>query len=139
MYHEDGNITGNINYPSVIDGTNLNNTSGITTLSQLKVSNSVDFDGTTFVGLGTVVGIGTTISEINYGLTVKNNLSANFINVTEGIDTNTGFVTSTTVTATAGFKSNVLSPNSVQIDVYSSPDRIVFTVLGFGSTTLNLF
>ena len=135
----DGNITGNINYPSVIDGTNLNNTSGITTLSQLKVSNSVDFDGTTFVGLGTVVGIGTTISEINYGLTVKNNLSANFINVTEGIDTNTGFVTSTTVTATAGFKSNVLSPNSVQIDVYSSPDRIVFTVLGFGSTTLNLF
>ena len=135
----DGNITGNINYPSVIDGTNLNNTSGITTLSQLKVSNSVDFDGTTFVGLGTVVGIGTTISEINYGLTVKNNLSANFINVTEGIDTNTGFVTSTTVTATAGFKSNVLSPNSVQIDVYSSPDRIVFTVLGVGSTTLNLF
>jgi hypothetical protein len=134
-----GNITGNINYPSIIDGTNLNNTSGITTLSQLKVSNNVNFDGTTFVGLGTAVGIGTTISETNYGLTVKNNLSANFINVIEGIDTNTGFVTSTTVTATAGFKSNVLSSNSVQIDVYSSPNRIVFTVLGIGSTTLNLF
>ena len=56
----DGNITGTISYPSVITGTNLNNTGGITTLAQLKVTESIDFDSIPLVGIQTYVGIGTT-------------------------------------------------------------------------------
>ena len=58
----DGTITGTISYPSVISGTNLNNTTGITTLNNLDVNNEVDFQSASFVGMSTV-GIGTTISE----------------------------------------------------------------------------
>ena len=139
-----GNITGTISYPSLISGTNLYNTSGITTLSQLKVTNSVDFDGTSFVGLGTRIGIGTNVSQVDpsnsvdYGLTVENGLYVNKLVTQDSINVGSGIVTAANVRATLGFRSGV-GTEFIKIDFASSPNRIIFTVAGIGSTSLQLF
>ena len=136
----DGTITGTINYPSVLSGTNLNNTSGITTLNNLDVNNEVDFQSAGFVGMSTV-GIGTTISESDggtpVGLTVKNTISANKIVVNDAIDISSGIISATTVTA--NFNSASSTDSSISIEILTSPDRIVFTKVGTSLTaTINL-
>lgn len=136
----DGTITGTINYPSVLSGTNLNNTSGITTLNNLDVNNEVDFQSAGFVGMSTV-GIGTTISDSDgdtpVGLTVKNTISANKIIVSDAIDISSGIISATTVTANFNSASN--TDSSISIEILTSPDRIVFTKVGTALTaTINL-
>lgn len=137
----DGNITGTISYPSVITGTNLNNTGGITTLSQLKVTESIDFDSIPTIGIQTYVGIGTTI-PFSYGaspvgLTVKNTLNANTVVVDDLLTMPSGIVTAATVSA--NFNSSDSTDSAVSITVLTSPDRIVFQVVGTALTaTLNL-
>ena len=137
----DGNITGTISYPSVITGTNLNNTGGITTLSQLKVTESIDFDNIPTIGIQTYVGIGTTI-PFSYGaspvgLTVKNTLNANTVVVDDLLTMPSGIVTAATVSA--NFNSSDSTDSAVSITVLTSPDRIVFQVVGTALTaTLNL-
>ena len=133
-----GNITGTINYPSLISGTNLNNTSGITTLSQLKVTNNVDFTSSTFVGLGSFVGVSTTLPYLSYGFTVKNGIYANQITVQDGLNVSSGYVTSFSCRSTNGFSSGV-GTEFVLIEYASSPNRIVFTIPGIGSTSLRLY
>jgi hypothetical protein len=133
-----GNITGTINYPSIISGTNLNNTSGITTLSQLKVTNNVDFTSSTFVGLGSFVGVSTTLPYLSYGFTVKNGIYANQITVQDGLNVSSGYVTSFSCRSTNGFSSGV-GTEFVLIEYASSPNRIVFTIPGIGSTSLRLY
>ena len=136
----DGTITGTINYPSVISGTNLNNTSAITTLNNLDVNNEVDFQSANFVGMSTV-GIGTTMPD-SYetspvGLTVKNTVSANKIVVDDAIDISSGIISATTVTA--NFNSGSSTDSAISIQVLTSPDRIVFTKVGTALTaTINL-
>ena len=137
----DGNITGTISYPSVITGTNLNNTGGITTLSQLKVTESIDFDSIPLVGIQTYVGIGATV-PFSYdgspvGLTVKNTLNANRVVVDDLLTMPSGIVTAATVSA--NFNSSDSTDSAVSITVLTSPDRIVFQVVGTALTaTLNL-
>jgi len=137
----DGNITGTINYPSVITGTNLNNTGGITTLAQLKVTESIDFDSIPLVGIQTYVGIGTNL-PFSYGtspvgLTVKNTLNANTVVVDDLLSMPSGIVTASTVSA--NFNSSDSADSAVSITVLTSPDRIVFQVVGTTLTaTLNL-
>jgi hypothetical protein len=137
----DGNITGTISYPSVITGTNLNNTGGITTLSQLKVTESIDFDSIPTIGIQTYVGIGTTL-PFSYdgspvGLTVKNTLNANKVVVDDLLSMPSGIVTAATVSA--NFNSSDSADSAVSITVLTSPDRIVFQVVGTALTaTLNL-
>ena len=114
---------------------NLNNTTGITTLNQLEVTTEVDFSAANEVGLGNTVVIGSSTPSANYGLKVDNGITVNDINVTNGIVASSGFVTATSVCATGGFTS---TNNYVQIDYASSPDRIVFNVVGIGSTSLLL-
>jgi len=136
-----GNITGTISYPLVINNSNLNNTSGITTLSQLRVIDDVNFNTATFVGLGTVVGINTTNGAPGFGLDVQNGIQADRLDVTGsgGINANTGIVTAQTFVASAGFRVSTGSTQPVQIEYASSPDRVIFTVVGIGSTSLQLF
>ena len=137
----DGNITGTISYPSVITGTNLNNTGGITTLAQLKVTESIDFDSIPLVGIQTYVGIGTTV-PFSYdgspvGLTVKNTLNANRVVVDDLLAMPSGIVTAATVSA--NFNSSDSTDSAVSITVLTSPNRIVFQVVGTALTaTLNL-
>ena len=137
----DGNITGTISYPSVITGTNLNNTGGITTLAQLKVTESIDFDSIPLVGIQTYVGIGATV-PFSYdgspvGLTVKNTLNANRVVVDDLLAMPSGIVTAATVSA--NFNSSDSTDSAVSITVLTSPDRIVFQVVGTALTaTLNL-
>jgi hypothetical protein len=132
----DGTITGTISYPSVISGSNLNNTSGITTLYDLKVTQSVNFDTASTVSLGNTVAIGTTTTSESYALIVDNGFSADTIN-SDGTINATGTITGNVVRAAAGFLSDI-SGSPIQIDYQSSPDRIVFTVTGIGSTSLLL-
>ena len=137
----DGNITGTISYPSVITGTNLNNTGGITTLAQLKVTESIDFDSIPFIGIQTYVGIGTTLpssyDSSPVGLTVKNTLNANTVVVDDLLTMPSGIVTAATVSA--NFNSSDSTDSAVSITVLTSPDRIVFQVVGTALTaTLNL-
>jgi hypothetical protein len=137
----DGTITGTINYPSVITETNLNNTGGITTLAQLKVTESIDFDSIPFIGIQTYVGIGTTLpssyDSSPVGLTVKNTLNANQIVVDDLISMPTGIVTAATVSA--NFNSSNNNDPAISITVLTSPDRLVFQVVGTSLTaTLNL-
>ena len=136
-----GNITGTISYPLVINNSNLNNTSGVTTLSQLVVSDDVNYNTATFVGLGTVVGINTTNGAPGFGLDVQNGIQADRLDVTGsgGINANTGIVTAQTFVASAGFRVSTGSTQPVQIEYASSPDRVIFTVVGIGSTSLQLF
>ena len=136
----DGTITGTINYPSVISGTNLNNTSGITTLNNLDVNNEVDFQSANFVGMSTV-GIGTTLPDSDgstpVGLTVKNTISANKIVVDDAIDISSGIITASTISA--NFNSGSSTDSAISIQVLTSPDRIVFTKVGTALTaTINL-
>ena len=133
----DGNITGTITYPSVISGTNLNNTSGITTLDQLTVTTNVDFGDTTLVALGNTVAIGTDSGFADHGLTVQNGLRANSITVVDGIDVNAGYVTSFSTRSNGGFSSGV-GTEFVRITYASSPHRVIFDVVGIGSTSLLL-
>ena len=135
----DGTLSANINYPSVISGTNLNTSSGITTLSNIKVNGEVDFYDSTIVGM-TTVGIGTTI-PFSYdgspvGLSVNNTLQADRIVVSDLLTIPAGIVTAATVSAR--FNSSDSSDTAVSIDVLTSPDRIVFTVAGVGTATLTL-
>jgi len=137
----DGTLNANISYPSLISGTNLNNTAGVTTLAQLVVTDSVNFDSIPFIGIQTSVGIGTTVVDtfdsIPVGLTVNNTISANQIVVDDLISMPTGFVTATTVSA--NFNSTNSNNASVSINVLTSPNRIVFTLVGTALTaTLNL-
>ena len=137
----DGTLNANISYPSLISGTNLNNTAGVTTLAQLVVTDSINFDSIPFIGIQTSVGIGTTVVDtfdsIPVGLTVNNTISANQIVVDDLISMPTGFVTATTVSA--NFNSTNSNNASVSINVLTSPDRIVFTLVGTALTaTLNL-
>jgi len=132
-------VGGNINFPAVIDGANLNVTSGVTTVSELKVTNTVDFtaEGVT-VGLGTAVGVGTFNPTSGFGLDVKSGATISYLDVTSGINANSGIVTALDFVASGGFRS-ATSSNAVEIEVLSSPNRIFFNVVGIGSTTLQLF
>jgi hypothetical protein len=138
-----GNIVGNITLDSILTNTNLNNTSGITTLSQLNVTNDVDFGSASLVGLGNTVAIGTDSGSTDYGLVVNNGIRASEIEVNVGgINANSGVVTAFNFVASGGFRSSgglSTSTQNIQIEHYSSPDRIVFTVVGIGSTSLQLF
>ena len=137
----DGTLNANISYPSLISGTNLNNNAGVTTLAQLVVTDSINFDSIPFIGIQTSVGIGTTVVDtfdsIPVGLTVNNTISTNQIVVDDLISMPTGFVTATTVSA--NFNSTNSNNASVSINVLTSPNRIVFTLVGTALTaTLNL-
>ena len=140
----DGTITGDINYPDVIENSNIYATSGVTTVASLIVSGSADFSDATFVE-ATTVGIGTTIpgshtgplGPYNVGLTVDNTLKTNIMVVDDLIHMPTGVVTAATVSAR--FNSSNSSDTAVSIEVLTSPNRIVFSVAGIGSTALNLY
>ena len=140
-------VSGNLNpasvtLPDVIQNTNLNNTIGITTLHQLEVSGEVDFQSSNFVGLGTQVGINTNVQNPSFPLDVNGSARVNGnLNVQTGLNISdaTGFVTAFNVTAGGGFRSTSGAANGVKIDYASSPDRIIFTVTGIGSTSLLLF
>jgi len=138
-----GSIVGNITLDPILNNTNLNNTSGITTLSELDVTNTVDFGSSPLVGLGNTVAIGTGVGATNYGLVVDNGIRASEIEVNVGgINVNSGVVTAFNFVASGGFRSSgglSTSTQNIQIEHYSSPDRIVFTVVGIGSTSLQLF
>ena len=136
-----GNITGSISFPLIINNSNLSSTSGITTVSQLRVIDDVNFNTATFVGLGTVVGINTTNGATGFGLDVQNGIQADKIEVTDsgGINANSGIITAQTFVASGGFRVSTGSTNPVQIEYASSPNRVIFTVVGIGSTSLQLF
>jgi len=131
-----GIIYGDIDYPPVINSVNLNTISGVTTLSSLEVTQTVNFDTASTVSLGNTVAIGTDITSASYALRVDNGLTADAINSDDTIDA-TGTITGNIVRASAGFLSNI-SGSPIQIDYQSGPDRIVFTVNGIGSTSLLL-
>ena len=139
-----GNITGSFTFPSIISGSNLNNTSGITTLSTIRVTDTVDFEDVNFVGLGTQVGVGTDTAApdpsdgVAFGLTVNNKLNANSITVQNGIDMSAGIMTASNVRSTFGFRSGI-GTEFIKIDYASSTDRIIFSIVGIGSTSLQLF
>jgi hypothetical protein len=135
----DGSIEGNITLDPVITS-NINTTSGISTISTLNVTNSADFSNGIFVGLGNTVAIGTGVGSTEYGLRVTNGIRANDILIDGGggINVSTGVVTSFNVRSTGGFTSGI-GTEFVRITYESSPNRIVFTVVGIGSTTLQLF
>ena len=143
---------GSFNLPNVITS-NLN-TTGVSTIAQLKVTTSADFtDVDTNIGFNTISTGGAAGSE--YGLTVNNRARVNFIAVTEGIAANSGFVTAFNVNATRVDSSNIRTSgvgtfvggitsddgvsDFVKISYQTGPDRIVFTVTGVGTTELLLF
>ena len=143
----DVTVTGNVNpgtitLPDVIANTNLNNTTGITTLSGLTATGEVDFQSSNFVGLGTQVGVNTDVQNPSFPLDVNGSVrvGAN-LNVQTGINLAdaVGYVTAFNLTAAGGFRSTNNATHGVKIDYASSPDRIVFTVTGIGSTSLLLF
>jgi len=143
---------GSFNLPNVITS-NLN-TTGVSTIAQLKVTTSADFtDVDTNIGFNTISTGGAAVSE--YGLTVNNRAKVNFIDVTEGVAANSGFVTAFNVSATRVDSSNIRTSgvgtfvggitsddgvsDFVKISYQTGPDRIVFTVTGVGTTELLLF
>ena len=143
---------GSFNLPNVITS-NLN-TTGVSTIAQLKVTTSADFtDVDTNIGFNTISTGGAAVSE--YGLTVNNRAKVNFIDVAEGIAANSGFVTAFNVNATRVDSSNIRTSgvgtfvggitsddgvsDFVKISYQTGPDRIVFTVTGVGTTELLLF
>jgi hypothetical protein len=134
----DGSITGNITLDPVITS-NINTTNGISTIRSLDVTGDADFGGTTFVGLGTNVGIGTDSGTENYGLTVDNGLKVNNVVIEGGggITVSTGVVTSFNVRSSGGFISDSGS-QFVQITIGTSPNRVIFSVPGVGSTSFEL-
>ena len=134
-----GNISGNITLGPILTNTNLNNTSGITTLRQLNVTYDVGFDNALAVRLGNAVAIGTDSVSTNYGLVVEQGLRADRIEVQSsgGINANSGIVTASEFVASGGFRMQGIS-TAVEIFYASSPDRVVFNVVGIGSTSLTL-
>ena len=134
-----GNISGNITLGPILTNTNLNNTSGITTLRQLNVTSDVGFDSAFAVRLGNAVAIGTDSVSTNYGLVVEQGLRADRIEVQSsgGINANSGIVTASEFVASGGFRMQGIS-TAVEIFYASSPDRVVFNVVGIGSTSLTL-
>jgi len=134
-----GNISGNITLGPILTNTNLNNTSGITTLRQLNVTYDVGFDNALAVRLGNAVAIGTDSVSTNYGLVVEQGLRADRIEVQSsgGINANAGIVTASEFVASGGFRMQGIS-TAVEIFYASSPDRVVFNVVGIGSTSLTL-
>ena len=134
-----GNISGNITLGPILTNTNLNNTSGITTLRQLNVTNDVGFGNALAVRLGNAVAIGTNSVSTYYGLVVEQGLRADRIEVQSsgGINANAGIVTASEFVASGGFRMQGIS-TAVEIFYASSPDRVVFNVVGIGSTSLTL-
>ena len=134
-----GNISGNITLGPILTNTNLNNTSGITTLRQLNVTNDVGFGNALAVRLGNAVAIGTNSVSTYYGLVVEQGLRADRIEVQSpgGINANAGIVTALEFVASGGFRMQGIS-TAVEIFYASSPDRVVFNVVGIGSTSLTL-
>ena len=138
-----GNISGGtITLPSIISGSNLSVTTGVTTVSNLKVTETADLRSASFVGVNTI-GIGTASAVAFKGLTVKNNAQINDLTIDDqfycgltgsGIGTFSG-----SVTASNGFKSTAGAPYAIEIDYASSPARIIFTVQGIGVTSLRLY
>jgi len=136
-----GSISGTVSLDDVITS-NIYTTAGVSTISTLNVTGSVDFGDTSFVGLGTNVGVGTDSASDLYGLDVKNKLRANEILI-EGdnpvLTVQSGFVTATQMRATGGFISSGVGTHHVRITYETSPDRVVFSIPGVGSTSLQLF
>ena len=136
-----GSINGTVSLDDVITS-NIYTTAGVSTISTLNVTGSVDFGDTSFVGLGTNVGVGTDSASDLYGLDVKNKLRANEILI-EGdnpvLTVQSGFVTATQMRATGGFISSGVGTHHVRITYETSPDRVVFSIPGVGSTSLQLF
>ena len=136
-----GTISGTVSLDPVITS-NLNTTSGVTTISTLKVTGSADFGATSFVGLGTNIGIGTDSGAENYGLDIQNKLRANEVLIAGSnpvLTVQSGFVTATQMRATGGFISSGVGTHHVRITYETSPDRVVFSIPGVGSTSLQLF
>ena len=139
-----GTFTGDIDFPDVISGSNLNVTTGVSTFNDITATagGEVNFQDAEFVGLGTQVGVNTDVRDASFPLFVNGSARVNGnLSVETGINISagTGFVTAFNVTAAGGFRSTSGAANGVQIDYQSSPDRIVFTVNGIGSTSLQLF
>ena len=132
-----GSISGTVSLDDVITS-NIYTTAGVSTISTLNVTGSVDFGDTSFVGLGTNVGVGTDSGFQDTGLTVDNGIRANTLTLTDGLNVASGYVTSFSVRSTGGFSSGI-GTQFVRITYESSPDRVVFTVAGIGSTSLQLF
>ena len=133
-----GSINGTLSLDPVITS-NIYTTSGVSTISTLKVTGSANFNGSSFVGLGTNVGVGTDSGYQNNGLTVNNGIRANTLTLTDGLDVSSGYVTSFSVRSTSGFISSGVGTEFVQITYGTSPSRVIFTVPGVGSTSLQLF
>ena len=132
-----GSINGTVSLDDVITS-NIYTTAGVSTISTLNVSGSADFGDATFVGLGTNVGVGTDSGFQEFGLTVTNGVRANEVTLTQGLNVSSGFVTSFSVRTNGGFISG-LGTELVRITYEESPSRVVFTVVGVGSTSLQLF
>ena len=132
-----GSISGTVSLDDVITS-NIYTTAGVSTISTLNVTGSVDFGDTSFVGLGDNVGVGTDSGFQDTGLTVDNGIRANTLTLTDGLNVASGYVTSFSVRSTGGFNSGV-GTEFVRITYETSPNRVVFTVPGVGSTSLQLF
>ena len=133
----DGNITGNITLDPVLSNTNLNNTSGITTLAQLDVTSSVDFGTTTLVALGNTVAIGTGTGSDDYSLVVEQGLRADRLEVqsTGGINANAGIITASRIEVSTGYS---MQGFTTAVQLYYDGTGVVLNVVGIGSTTLTL-
>ena len=139
----DGNLNPNsITLPAILPNTNLNSTTGITTLSGLTATGEVNFQSANFVGMGTQVGVNTNVQNPSFPLTVNGNARVDgVLNVLTGVTLAdaVGYVTAFNLTAAGGFRSTNNATHGVTIDYAASPDRIVFSVAGIGSTSLLLF
>ena len=133
----DGSITGSITLDPVLTNTNLNNTSGITTLAQLDVTSSVDFGTTTLVSMGNTVAIGTDTGSDEYSLVVEQGLRADRIEVqgTGGINANAGIITASRIEVSTGYS---MQGFTTAVQLYYDGTGVVLNVVGIGSTTLTL-
>ena len=133
----DGSITGSITLDPVLTNTNLNNTSGITTLAQLDVTSSVDFGTTTLVSMGNTVAIGTDTGSDEYSLVVEQGLRADRIEVqgTGGINANAGIITASRIEVSSGYS---MQGFTTAVQLYYDGTGVVLNVVGIGSTTLTL-
>ena len=132
-----GSITGSITLDPVLTNTNLNNTSGITTLAQLDVTSSVDFGTTTLVSMGNTVAIGTDTGSDEYSLAVEQGLRADRIEVqgTGGINANAGIITASRIEVSSGYS---MQGFTTAVQLYYDGTGVVLNVVGIGSTTLTL-
>ena len=132
-----GSITGSITLDPVLTNTNLNNTSGITTLAQLDVTSSVDFGTTTLVSMGNTVAIGTDTGSDEYSLVVEQGLRADRIEVqgTGGINANAGIITASRIEVSSGYS---MQGFTTAVQLYYDGTGVVLNVVGIGSITLTL-